>query len=301
MDSSVMPPGAAPVPPETVSSEPIMSPGAAVPPEKVSSPRSQVSFVLVCPFMGFLLRRRLAWKRSNGISDGNCQVELDEIEFAKGVGPRRYNYRELAAATGNFAEEKKLGRGGFGHVYHGCLKIDDQERLVAIKKFSPDSSAQGRKESSLAWALHSATFSKSGSSASSTATSSQATSYSARPTTPSLGTSAWRARLSRTTKVVLGTAGYIDPELVNTRRPSTESDVYSFGIVLLEIVSGRRPVEEPDDSDELFVLSRWVWGLYSKNAVVEAVDERLGCSDDGDDRRAADGARARRGAVVRAP
>ncbi|EEE69499.1 hypothetical protein OsJ_28943 [Oryza sativa Japonica Group] len=146
MDFSVMPPGAAPVPPETVSSEPIMSPGAAVPPEKVSSPRSQVSFVLVCPFMGFLLRRRLAWKRSNGISDGNCQVELDEIEFAKGVGPRRYNYRELAAATGNFAEEKKLGRGGFGHVYHGCLKIDDQERLVAIKKFSPDSSAQGRKE-----------------------------------------------------------------------------------------------------------------------------------------------------------
>uniref|UniRef100_A0A0E0EQX2 Protein kinase domain-containing protein n=1 Tax=Oryza meridionalis TaxID=40149 RepID=A0A0E0EQX2_9ORYZ len=64
--------------------------------------------------------------------------------------------------------------------------------------------------------------------------------------------------------------------------PSTESDVYSFGVVLLEIVSGRRPVEEPDDSDELFVLSRWVWDLYSKNAVVEAVDERLGCSDDGD-------------------
>jgi serine/threonine protein kinase len=51
-----------------------------------------------------------------------------------------------------------------------------------------------------------------------------------------------------TTRVVLGTAGYIDPELVNTRRPSTESDVYSFGVVLLELVTGRRPVEEPNDS-----------------------------------------------------
>lgn len=77
----------------------------------------------------------------------------------------------------------------------------------------------------------------------------------------------------RTTKVVLGTAGYIDPELINTRRPSTESDVYSFGIVLLEMVSGRHPVEESDD--EFFVLLRWVWELYSKHAVVEAVDKRL--------------------------
>lgn len=38
-----------------------------------------------------------------------------------------------------------------------------------------------------------------------------------------------------TTKAVLGTAGYIDPEFVNTRHPSTESNVYSFGITLLEI------------------------------------------------------------------
>jgi serine/threonine protein kinase len=78
-----------------------------------------------------------------------------------------------------------------------------------------------------------------------------------------------------TTKVVLGTAGYIDPELVNTRRPSAVSDVYSFGVVLLELVTGRRPVEEPDDSDELFVLIRWVWRLYGRNAIAEAVDERL--------------------------
>ena len=39
-----------------------------------------------------------------------------------------------------------------------------------------------------------------------------------------------------TMKVVLGTAGYIDPELI----------------------TGRRPVEEPDDNDDLFMLVRWV-------------------------------------------
>ena len=85
-----------------------------------------------------------------------------------------------------------------------------------------------------------------------------------------------------TMKVVLGTAGYIDPELINTRRPSAVSDVYSFGFGLLELVTGQRPVEEPDDNDDLFVLVRWVWRLYSRNAIAEAVDERL-LSLQGDD------------------
>uniref|UniRef100_J3MWN3 Protein kinase domain-containing protein n=1 Tax=Oryza brachyantha TaxID=4533 RepID=J3MWN3_ORYBR len=33
----------------------------------------------------------------------------------------------------------------------------------------------------------------------------------------------------RTTQIIAGTLGYIDPEFVNSRRPSTESDVYSLG------------------------------------------------------------------------
>jgi hypothetical protein len=58
----------------------------------------------------------------------------------------RYTYRELAAATNNFAEDGKLGRGGFGSVYRGKIAVAGEERPVAIKMLSSESSAQGRRE-----------------------------------------------------------------------------------------------------------------------------------------------------------
>jgi hypothetical protein len=55
--------------------------------------------------------------------------------------PRRY---ELAVATHMFANEAKIGRGGFGPVYRGCL--GGQNRDVAIKVLAQGSSVQGKKE-----------------------------------------------------------------------------------------------------------------------------------------------------------
>lgn len=49
----------------------------------------------------------------------------------------------MAAATQNFAEERKLGQGGFGAVYRGHLKELGLE--VAIKRVSKGST-QGRKQ-----------------------------------------------------------------------------------------------------------------------------------------------------------
>ncbi|XP_057819616.1 L-type lectin-domain containing receptor kinase SIT2-like [Cryptomeria japonica] len=47
---------------------------------------------------------------------------------------------------------------------------------------------------------------------------------------------------SHTTRVV-GTLGYIAPEFIETGKASPATDVFSFGILLLEVACGRRPVD----------------------------------------------------------
>ncbi|XP_016673177.2 L-type lectin-domain containing receptor kinase IX.1-like, partial [Gossypium hirsutum] len=65
----------------------------------------------------------------------------DDLE--RGAGPRRFSYTDLASATNNFSEQRKLGEGGFGAVYRGYLNDLDVE--VAVKRIS-SWSRQRRKE-----------------------------------------------------------------------------------------------------------------------------------------------------------
>ncbi|KAL9269496.1 L-type lectin-domain containing receptor kinase S.4-like protein [Drosera capensis] len=76
-----------------------------------------------------------------------------------------------------------------------------------------------------------------------------------------------------TTRVV-GTLGYLAPELPRTGKATTYTDVFAFGTVLLEVVCGRRPIE-PKVQDEELVLVDWVWDKWRRGQVLEAVDPRL--------------------------
>jgi len=73
-----------------------------------------------------------------------------------------------------------------------------------------------------------------------------------------------------TTRVV-GTLGYMSPEIVVTGRATTATDVFAFGVLLLEVACGRRPIDQATGVN----LVRWVRELGAKGDLVRAVDERL--------------------------
>ncbi|BAT02220.1 L-type lectin-domain containing receptor kinase IX.1 [Oryza sativa Japonica Group] len=76
------------------------------------------------------------------------------------------------------------------------------------------------------------------------------------------------------TTVIAGTMGYMAPECVTTGKASKETDVYSFGILALEIACGRRPVVPKEDNDRISLV-QWVWDLYGRNEILNAIDGRL--------------------------
>lgn len=76
-----------------------------------------------------------------------------------------------------------------------------------------------------------------------------------------------------TTRVV-GTLGYLAPELARVAAPTTASDVYSFGVVILEVACGRRPIDMAATEEEV-VLMEWVRELYAQGKVGEAADPTI--------------------------
>ncbi|KAK6927533.1 Protein kinase domain [Dillenia turbinata] len=75
---------------------------------------------------------------------------------------------------------------------------------------------------------------------------------------------------SVTTRVA-GTPGYVAPEVSFTGKATPESDVYSFGMVVLEVVCGKRSRTFSDDDS----MVDHVWNLHEKNALLECVDKML--------------------------
>ncbi|XP_057829906.1 L-type lectin-domain containing receptor kinase SIT2 isoform X2 [Cryptomeria japonica] len=73
---------------------------------------------------------------------------------------------------------------------------------------------------------------------------------------------------------VVGTLGYIAPELLYSGKATPATDVFSFGVVLLEVACGRKPVDPSKDDSEA-ILVDWMWELYSQEKIMDAVDPRL--------------------------
>ncbi|CAN6841032.1 unnamed protein product [Brassica oleracea] len=75
---------------------------------------------------------------------------------------------------------------------------------------------------------------------------------------------------SQDSTVIAGTCGYLDPEYCRTSRLAEKSDVYSYGVVLLEMITNQPVIFEKCH------IAEWVGSTLKRGDITEIMDPNLG-------------------------
>ncbi|KAM0048734.1 putative protein kinase RLK-Pelle-DLSV family [Helianthus debilis subsp. tardiflorus] len=275
----------------------------------------------------------IAWKRGYIGDKKSREKDIRGIDLQTGV----FTYRQIKAATRNFADSNKLGEGGFGSVYMGTL-LDGT--LIAVKKLSSKSS-QGNREfvneigmiasiqhpnvvrlhgccverdqlllvyeymanNSLAHALFDndkakmeidfptrqrisigiakgLKFLHEDSVLRMVHRDIKATNVlldtDLTPKISDFGLAKLNEEENtHITTTVAGTIGYMAPEYALRGHLSYKADVYSFGVLLLEIIAGKSNMKY-HPTEEFICLVDWVVALKQNGCLMDLVDSRLG-------------------------
>ncbi|MFS8033592.1 putative protein kinase RLK-Pelle-SD-2b family [Helianthus anomalus] len=86
---------------------------------------------------------------------------------------------------------------------------------------------------------------------------------------------------SRTNIGIRGIKGYVAPEWFRNIPVTIKVDVYSFGVLLLEIISCRKSAKENKSEAEYgAILTDWAWDCYQERILDTFVDKDLAALDD---------------------
>ncbi|XP_021718275.1 protein NSP-INTERACTING KINASE 1-like [Chenopodium quinoa] len=82
-------------------------------------------------------------------------------------------------------------------------------------------------------------------------------------------------RDSHVTTAVRGTVGHIAPEYLSTGQSSEKTDVYGFGILLLELITGQRALDFGKAANQKGVMLDWVKKIHQEKKLEIMVDKDL--------------------------
>ncbi|GAU31583.1 hypothetical protein TSUD_54060 [Trifolium subterraneum] len=116
-----------------------VDPDFTPPVEKGSSiPVGSIVAIVVAGALVILFVFGIAWWRICQRQIGPLERELKNLDLQTGI----FTFRQIKEATNNFDVSNKIGEGGFGPVYKGCLP---NGTLIAVKQLS-SKSKQGNRE-----------------------------------------------------------------------------------------------------------------------------------------------------------
>ncbi|KAF2323228.1 hypothetical protein GH714_034241 [Hevea brasiliensis] len=217
-----------------------------------------------------------------------CGKRLDRKERGKKQPTWRiFSLKELHAATNNFNYDNKLGEGGFGSVYWGQLWDGSQIAVKRLKAWSNKADMEFAVEVEiLARVRHKNLLSLRGYCAEGQE---RLIVYEYMPNLSLLShlhgqNSAechldWKRRMniamgSAEGIAVKGTLGYLAPEYAMLGKASESCDVYSFGILLLELASGKKPLEKTSEAVKR-TITDWAMPLACERKFNELADPKL--------------------------
>ncbi|KAI3775715.1 hypothetical protein L1987_45465 [Smallanthus sonchifolius] len=183
----------------------------------------------------------MRWKKTGGGQHGTTSYSsiFDDVtlEAPKLKGAVYYNYKHLELATNNFNEENMIGKGGFGEA------ILDDKNVVAVKKLKGEHATE--KEAFENEILLVSRIRH-------------------RNLLSLLGWSSGGSNLLLVLEYIRN--GSLDKFLWD------KVETFSFGIVILEIVSGRKCTYRNFDASSTDCLLEYAWKLYETKSLMKLVD-----------------------------
>ncbi|XP_039809803.1 probable LRR receptor-like serine/threonine-protein kinase At1g67720 isoform X4 [Panicum virgatum] len=89
------------------------------------------------------------------------------------------------------------------------------------------------------------------------------------------GLSKLAAEESHASTNVRGTLGYLDPQYYTSQQLTEKSDMYSFGIILLELISGRPPISTISFGEQFRSIGPWAKSYYESGDIEAIIDPSI--------------------------
>ncbi|KAK2350681.1 G-type lectin S-receptor serine/threonine-protein kinase RKS1 [Trifolium repens] len=295
---------------------------------------SIVAIIILLTCVNYLWKKKRKDKMMRQLNQDSSEEENGD-QSSKHPNLPFFSFKTIMTATRNCGHDNKLGQGGFGSVYKGCL-VNGQE--IAVKRLSKHS-GQGKEEfknevtllvklqhrnlvrllgccfekeekmliyeylpnksldffifnqnqrSSLDWAMRFEIIcgiargvlylhqdSRLKIIHRDLKASNVLLDAAMNPKISDFGMARiFEDEIQANTKRVVGTYGYMAPEYAMEGRYSTKSDVFSYGILLLEIISGKRNTHCEIGRESPNLIGH-VWTLWTEGRALDTVDSTL--------------------------